>query len=210
MDAGHRAKSVPQPGQVDAKDLAHAAGALLAHEEVLVVLPGVPVGQVLADVVDVIDRLAGFGHKLLGLRLDVLGLTPVQHGGGEEQRQVLLFGKGDVALVAVVDQVQLGEHRQAGGQQLGDDGGMADRRGADQRGVGLLGGDGLVDGGVSRNAQTGGLGTAAFGAVHTADHGVGAHALDQTGTAFAHAAQTDDEKFHRRFLLLHFFLLFFF
>ena len=50
-------------------------------------------------------------------------------------------------------------------------------------------------------AQVPGFGTAGLGAVHARDLHGGVQALCQPGAAFAHAAETDDEKFHSNTLL---------
>ena len=145
-----------------------------------------PVGQILPDVVDIVDRLAKFSD----LTFNILRLAAVQHRRGEKQRQVFGGGFCHVLGVAVADQVQLGKDRQVVVQQLADDGGVGQRCGADQRGVGVLGGNGLGNrriGGV-RQAQVLGLVAAALGGVHADDLDGVVDALGQPGAAFAHAA----------------------
>ena len=97
------------------------------------------------------------------LLLDILRLAPVEHGGGEEERQLLFGSLGHILGVAVPDKVQLGKDRQAVVQQLADDGSVGQRRRADQRGVRVRG--------VNADDLYGGI-----------------NALGQPGAAFAHAA----------------------
>ena len=189
--AFHRAKSVQQPGQVDAQNLPHAASARIADKEIFVVFPRVPVGQVLPDVVDIVHRFAEVSH----LCLDVLRLAPVQHGGGEEQRQPFGGGFGNVFVVAVVDEVQLGEHRQPGVQQLANERRVRERRGAHQRGVGGKArhrGRDIGVGGV-RQAQGAGFRPAGVAGVHTGNADAGVNAFGQPRAALAHAAQAHDQ-----------------
>ena len=186
---GHRfhiPEGVQQPRQVNAENLAHAAGAGVADKEILVVLPRVPVGQILPDVVDIVHRLAEAGNLLL----DILRLAPVEHRGGEEQRQPLGGGLGHILGVAVPHEVQLGKDRQIMVQQFADDRRMGKRRGADQRGIGVRGSDGVLNGGVGSVRQTQGLclGAAALGCVNADNLDGRVNALGQPGAAFAHAA----------------------
>ena len=193
VDAFHIPEGVQQPGQVDAKNFPHTAGAGVAHKEVLVVLPGVPIRQILPDVVHIMHRLAEPLHPLF----DVLGLPPVQHGGGQKQRQALFLRQSDVFLIPVRHQIQLGEHRQAVLQKLGDDARVGQRRGADQRrigGVGHGGGNGRL-GGVHK-AEVQRLGAAGLSGVHADDVKARVDAPAQPCPALAHGTETHNEKFH--------------
>ena len=192
-------EGIQQPGQVDAEDLAHTAGTGIAHKEVFVVFPGVPIRQILTDVVDIMHRLAESLHLLF----DVLRFAAVQHGGGEEQRQVFGGRLGHVLGIAVPYQVQLGKNRQVVIQQFADDRSMGERRGANQSGVRVLGGHGLGNGGIGgvRQAQGAGLGTAGLGGIHAHNVEGGVNAFGQARAALAHTAQTNDEKFHTKTLL---------
>ena len=185
-DRLHIAEGIEQPGQINAEDLAHAAGAGVADKEILIVLPRVPVGQILPDVIDIMHRLA----ERCDLLLDILRFAPVEHGGGEEERQLLFGSLGHILGVAVPDKVQLGKDRQAVVQQLADDGSVGQRRRADQRGVRVRGGHCLGDGrvGLVRQRQLLCLGAAALGCVNADDLYGGINALGQPGAAFAHAA----------------------
>ena len=109
-----------------------------------------PVGQILPDVVDVVYGLAKFRDLLF----NILCLAAVQHRGGQKQRQFFGRSLGHILPVAVADQIQLGKDGQVVVQQLADDRRVGQRRGADQRGVGVLGGDGLADGGIGCVRQT--------------------------------------------------------
>ena len=168
------------------EDLAHAAGAGVADKEILIIFPRVPVGQILPDVIDIMHRLA----ERCDLLLDILRLAPVEHGGGEEERQLLFGSLGHILGVAVPDKVQLGKDRQAVVQQFADDGGVGQRRRADQRGVRVRGDHSLGDGrvGLVRQRQLLCLGAAALGCVNADDLYGGINALGQPGAAFAHAA----------------------
>ena len=145
-----------------------------------------PVGQILPDVVDVVYGLAKFRDLLF----NILRLAAVQHRGGQKQRQFFGRSLGHILPVAVTDQIQLGKDGQVVVQQLADDRRVGQRRGADQRGVGVLGGDGLADGGIGcvRQTQPEGLVAAALGGVHADDLNSRVNAFGQPGAAFAHAA----------------------
>ena len=197
-DGFHLAEGVQQPRQVNAENLAHTAGAHVADKEIFVIFPGVPVGQVLPDVVNVMHRLT----ELLHLCLDVLRFAAVQHGAGQKQRQIFGGGLGHVLGVAVADKVQLGKNGQIAVEQFADNGRVGQWRGADQGGVGVQGGS-LGDGGAGfvRQLQPGSLLAALLGGVYADDLRGSVNSFAQARTALAHAAQTDDQKFHRSIFL---------
>ena len=132
------------------------------------------------------------------LRLDVLRFAPVEHGGRKEQRHAFFAREGQVAVIAVVDQVELGENGQPCFEQLGDDGRVGQRRGADQRGVRPGGGEGGGDGIVSGRdqAEREGFFPPGGGAVHPGDGEGGVQPARQPRTPFAHGTETDDEEVH--------------
>ena len=142
--------------------------------------------------------------KSLHLLFDVLRFAAVQHGGGEEQRQVFGGRLGHVLGVAVPYQVQLGKNRQVVIQQFADNRSVGERRGANQSGVRVLGGHGLGNGGIGgiRQAQGARLGTAGLGGIHAHNVEGGVNAFGQACAALAHTAQTNDQNFHREMLLL--------
>ena len=80
---------------------------------------------------------------------------------------------------------------------------MGERRGADQRGVGALGCDGLGNGGVGGigQAQAARFGAAGVGGIHADNTDSGINAFGQARAALAHAAQANDQKFHTKTLL---------
>ena len=197
---GHIAKGIQQPGQVNAKNLAHAAGAGVAHKKVFVVFPRVPIRQVLANMVNIMHRLAECSHLLL----DVLSFAPVKHGGRKKQQHAFFFRFCHVFLIAVSNQIQLGKYRQAVVQQLADNGRVGQGSGANKGGVRGFGGNGFSDAGVSGvdQAKVGGFRPAGFRRIDTRNADAGINAFGQAGTALAHAAQTNDQNFHREMLLL--------
>ena len=151
-----------------------------------------PVRQILPDVVDVIDGLCKRRHPAL----DVLHFGAVEHGAAQKQRQALLRGFCNERVVAVVHQVQLGEYRQARVQQLADDARVGKGRGTHERRVKVPRCHRRRDALIRLDAQSPRFFPARGGEIHARQRRRRLHAPDEARTAFAHAAQTYDQKFH--------------
>lgn len=99
-------------------------------------------------------------------------------------------------VVAVVHQVQLGEYRQARVQQLADDARVGKGRGTHERRVKVPRCHRRRDALIRLDAQSPRFFPARRGEIHARQRRRRLHAPDEARTAFAHAAQTYDQKFH--------------
>ena len=128
MNSFHFTERINQPRQVNAENFTHASGALIPYKEIFVAFPRVPVGQILSDMIQVIDRLV----KRLHLLFDILCFRAVEHRAGQKQHEIFVRRLLHQSLIPVGNQVQLCKHIQICVEQYIDDTRMRQRGSAHQ------------------------------------------------------------------------------